>query len=166
MDRLLTYPHLNNLSACEQPIRVVHRPAMHSARTTPSTRSLTSHPPSLLTQRQTIAQHSSQQTISAINEEAGAPHGVPRPLPSPNGYESCPYRMTARARATASSTAAPTHQARAFLTAMTPAPSPARRTPTATRADASLPVRASPDEGVGVPGTGVSGALGVTTAGV
>ena len=38
-DRLLTYPHVNNLSACEQPIHIVHRSTTRSTRTTPFLRS-------------------------------------------------------------------------------------------------------------------------------
>ena len=44
-DRLLTYPHVNNLSACEQPIHIVHRSTTRSTRTTPSLRPSASQTP-------------------------------------------------------------------------------------------------------------------------
>lgn len=76
------------------------------------------------------------------------------------------YRSTTPVLVAEIGITAPTCQARDLLTAIAPAPRSARIPAVPPRIAASLPVFASPWEGAGLLRTGVTGAVGVTPAGV
>ena len=106
-----------------------------------------------------------QPSTTPTNGEAGVPHREPRPRPSSAECGHL-YRLNTTAFAATNGATASACQARALLTAIAPAPRSARMPTVPPRIVASLPVFASPWEGAVLLRTGVTGAVGVTPAGV
>lgn len=118
--------------------------------------------------QRTVTKHNpKEQQPSTIptDSEAGAPAGSPGLVLQAQRVAHL-YRITTPVLVAAIGITAPTCQARALLTVIAPAPRSARTPAAPARTAASLPVFASPWEGAGLLRTGVTGAVGVTPAGV
>ncbi len=152
---------------CEGTFRLggVPHPQFSAAGTRPGVRILRS---GKLSCQRTVATHNrkeQQPSTTPTNGEAGVPHREPRPRPSSAECGHL-YRLNTTAFAAGNGATASACQARALLTAIAPAPRSARIPAVPPRIAASLPVFASPWEGAGLLGTGVTGAVGITPAGV